>query len=166
MLKALDEQRMAPNPPSSSAEVRRLGTFGFVGILNTGIDFLIYNLLFGLVGLDVRIANIFSTTVAMIFSFFANKKVVFKRHEGYIVHQAIMFYLVTAFGLYILQTGTIHILKDIWLTPMQLLIGLVHSFRLQGLLDDTFVVNNGAKAIGTIFSLTWNYIAYKMIVFR
>lgn len=157
---------MVTNSTSGTAEVTRVGKFGLVGIFNTAIDFVIYNILFGTVGLDVRLSNIISTTTAMIFSFFANKEMVFKRKEGSLIRQAVTFYIVTAFGLYVLQTGTIHILTDVWTDPMKLAVSTVHAVGLGPVFSDTFIINNGAKACGTIFSLTWNYLAYKMIVFR
>lgn len=156
---------MTPKAQPASAEITRVGKFGFVGILNTGLDFVIYDLLFAVVGIDVRIANIISTTCAMVFSFFANKQMVFTPRGGSWIHQAIKFYLVTAFGLYVLQTGTIHILTDVWTGPVNLAVGVVHLLGLSDHLGDTFVINNAAKAFGTIVSLTWNYITYKKIVF-
>jgi putative flippase GtrA len=45
--------------------IKRLGKFGIVGIFNTLIDFVIYNLLSGVIGLNLIESNIISTTVAM-----------------------------------------------------------------------------------------------------
>jgi putative flippase GtrA len=155
------------NPsPQQVAEAKRVGKFGLVGIINTLIDFAIYNVLFGLYGLDVRLANIVSTTCAMAFSFTANKQLVFARKSGSILKQAITFYAVTAFGLYVLQTGTIHILAHIWTAPLELAVSMVHGLGLEPIFSDTFIINNGAKAVGTVLSLTWNYMMYKKVVFR
>lgn len=157
---------MTKKSSSQAARVKRVGKFGIVGIANTLIDFAIYNVLFGVVGLDVRVANIISTTIAMVFSFTANKRLVFKPQSGSVMKQAIIFYAVTAFGLYVLQTGTIHILKDVWLGPIDLLLLIVHSLGLSQYLPDTFVINNGAKAAGTVLSLAWNYVMYRKVVFK
>jgi putative flippase GtrA len=155
------------NPSAQQvAEVKRVGKFGLVGIINTLIDFVIYNVLFGILGLDVRIANIISTTCAMIFSFTANKQLVFGRGSGSLVKQAVVFYAVTAFGLYVLQTGTIHILTDIWTTPLHVAVSIIHGLGFGEVFSDTFIINNGAKAVGTVLSLTWNYMMYKKVVFR
>lgn len=143
-------------------DIIRAGKFGIVGVLNTLIDFLLYNILSSLLKLTLVQANIISTTVAMLFSFTANKKLVFKSH-GSVMKQSVLFLAVTAFGLYILQTGTIKFLTDIWFEPIALGLYLAHAIGLQG--HDQFLIKNGAKAAGTIVSLTWNYIMYKKVVF-
>lgn len=157
---------MTTTSSAGASEAKRVGKFGIVGLLNTALDFGIYNVLFGLFGVDIRIANLISTTCSMIFSFFANKQVVFQHSRGSFFKQAVLFYVVTAFGLYVLQTGTIHILIDVWKEPLQLVVRGVHAGGLHRYLSDKFVIDNGAKAIGTVFSLTWNYFAYKKVVFR
>ncbi|HEY2004683.1 MAG TPA: GtrA family protein, partial [Candidatus Saccharimonadia bacterium] len=69
-----------------------------IGAFNTLLDFAIYNVLSGEFAFSLVKANIISTTTAMIFSFFANKHVVFKKADGSAWRQAIVFWVVTAFG--------------------------------------------------------------------
>lgn len=135
-----------------------------VGAFNTLLDFAIYNVLSGEFGLSLIKSNIISTTSAMIFSFFANKHMVFKKTDGSTWRQAAAFWVVTAFGLYVLQTGTIWILTDIWTTPMNLALNAANMLGITG--HDQFLIKNGAKAIATIISLGWNYIMYKKVVFK
>jgi putative flippase GtrA len=144
--------------------IKHVSKFGAVGVLNTLLDFIIYNLLSSKVGLSLIQSNIISTTVAMMFSFYANKQHVFKKHDGHVGRQAAAFLIVTAFGLYILQTGAIHFLTSVWLWPMRLTLGAAHSIGIQE--HDQFIVKNGAKGIATIISLSWNYIMYKKVVFK
>jgi putative flippase GtrA len=144
--------------------IKRLGKFGIVGIFNTLIDFVIYNLLSGVIGLNLIESNIISTTVAMLVSFTANKKLVFKKHDGHLVKQAVGFYIVTAFGLYVLQTGTIHILTEVWLFPVNSFVAICHSMGING--HDEFLIKNAAKAAGTVLSLAWNFIMYKKVIFK
>jgi putative flippase GtrA len=156
---------VAEERPKKRHDIKRVGKFGLVGILNTLIDFVIFNLLSGPpVGLGLIQSNIISTTVAMMFSFITNKKLVFQKHDGSAVKQALMFYAVTAFGLYILQTGTIHILTEVWTWPTQLAVSFANAVGFSG--HDQFVAKNFAKAAGTVFSLSWNYIMYKKVVFK
>jgi putative flippase GtrA len=115
-------------------------------------------------GLSLVASNIISTTCAMAFSFVANKKLVFSKHDGSVMKQALVFYGVTAFGLYVLQTGTIHLLTQIWTYPMLVLVDWAHIFGFHG--HDPFLVKNGAKLIATGISLSWNYVMYKKVVFR
>lgn len=153
---------MQLKPVIGGHDIVRAGKFGLVGALNTLIDFLLYNLLSSLLKLTLVQSNIISTTIAMIFSFTANKKLVFQSH-GSIVRQSVLFFAITAFGLYILQTGTIKFLTDIWFGPLAVGLAIAHAIGLQG--HDQFLIKNGAKAAGTVVSLAWNYIMYKKVVF-
>lgn len=153
---------MSDNPPAT-AEITRVGKFGLVGILNTLIDFVGYNILSSVFGLSLVLSNIMSTSVAMMFSFTANKQVVFRKDKGSTPKQAIIFFAVTAFGLYVIQTGVIKLLTDIWLTPISLVLACTHALNIAN--HDQFIIKNSAKAIATVLSLTWNYIMYKKVVF-
>jgi putative flippase GtrA len=120
-------------------------------------------MLSGPIGLTLVQSNIISTSIAMGFSFLANKHVVFQQEHGSSAKQAVVFLAVTAFGLYVLQTGTIKLLTDVWLGPVTLGLAVSHGLGIIG--HDQFLAKNGAKAIATLVSLTWNYIMYKKVVF-
>ncbi len=162
MLKRQGEVNVAINKPAT-AEITRVSKFGAVGILNTLLDFILYNALSTLAGLSLVRSNIISTSIAMTFSFAANKQVVFQKNNGSVTKQAVLFFTITAIGLYIIQTGTIKILTDIWLAPMTLVLAAAHAMNIVG--HDQFIAKNGAKAIATVLSMTWNYIMYKKVVF-
>ena len=164
MLTSTTETSVARLRPTSWTEFRRVFLFGMVGAFNTLLDFAIYNVLSGEFGFTLIKANIVSTTAAMIFSFFANKHVVFKKTDGSTWQQAGMFWLVTAFGLYVLQTGAIWFLTSVWTYPMLVGLDIAHITGIHG--HDAFLIKNGAKAIATVLSLGWNYIMYKKVVFK
>ncbi len=126
----------------------RLLRFGLVGGVNTALDF---GLLFGFkaLGVPVELANIFSTGIAFIFSFFANKKYTFKATGTNIIREIILFIIVTLFGLWVIQTIIIFLLQP----P---LLALFHNGAIA-----LFV----AKLIATLASLTWNYLLYSRLVF-
>ncbi|HEX3082056.1 MAG TPA: GtrA family protein [Candidatus Saccharimonadia bacterium] len=149
-------------PRPDTTRIAQVGKFGVVGIINTLIDFVGYNIFSG-AGLSLVQANLLSTSIAMGFSFAANKKVVFQKHHGSVARQAALFIVITAFGLYILQTGTIKLLTDVWLAPLAFVLGVAHAFGISG--HDQFIIKNGAKALGSVISLTWNYVMYKKVVF-
>ena len=125
------------------------GRFAVVGVANTLLDF---GVLFTLTSLGVNklVANVISTTIAFIFSFFANKKFTFKSTSKNLVREMILFVIVTLFGLWGLQTGVI------WATT-PLLTSVIGSESL-GLL--------GAKLVATAVSMVWNYLLYSKLVFR
>lgn len=155
------------NSSPVSGEVKRVGRFGLIGMLNTLLDFGIYNLLANsATGLVLVRANIISSSIAMVFSFFANKRYVFKRSSGNLPIQAITFFALTAFGLYILQNGVIYFLTEIWTWPLQVGYALVNLIGLGELLSQDFITKNGAKLAATAVSLVWNYVTYKKFVFK
>ncbi len=156
---------MAQSSPRNSVEIRRVGKFGIVGIINTLLDFGIFNALTKFAHFGLIQANIISTTCAMLFSFFANKNLVFKQDGGSVAKQAVSFFVVTAFGLYVIQNGIIWLLTDVWVGPVHLVVQTVRSLGIH-VFSDGFYINNSAKAVATVASLTWNYIMYKRVVFK
>jgi putative flippase GtrA len=145
--------------------VAQAGKFGLVGLSSTIIDFALLNFFHSALGLGLIQANLISTTVAMVFSFGLNRKYVFGAHEGSLWRQGFMFVLVTAFGLYVIQNLVIHFLTVTWLGPVHLAISLVGAIGLGRILSDNIIITNTTKLIATVFSLTWNYIFYKKVVF-
>lgn len=123
--------------------------FGLIGVINTALDF---GLLFILksIGLMATTANIFSTSIAFVFSFFANKKYTFRSSGTNIVREMILFVAVTLFGLWVLQTGVI------WLV-------LPHLSKLLRSSEMGLLVT---KLIATAVSMAWNYILYDKLVFK
>ena len=123
--------------------------FIIVGGANTAIDFVI---LFGLtfLGVDKIVANFFSTSVALIFSFFANKSFTFKNKSENAKKQFALFLVVTLFGLWVIQPLVI------WGST-----SLMESFITNDALN-LFI----AKLIATVTSLIWNYVFYSRLVFK
>lgn len=123
--------------------------FALIGGLNTLLDFALL-FLFTHLGLPVIIANLFSTSVAFIFSFFANRSFTFKATGGNAKRQFILFLVVTLFGLWVLQ--------PIVITLTGLALGPT------GLSSDLTLLIG--KLLATAVSLTWNYIFYSRLVFK
>lgn len=152
---------------TNTGEIKRVGKFGAVGIINTLIDLTFYNILSSsIIGLSLIGANLISTTIAMVFSFFANQRLVFNANQRGLLRQALIFFPVTAFGLYVLQSGVIKLFTEVWLAPLELAVLIVHFVGLSALFSDDFIIKNGAKAAATLVSLTWNYLMYKKVVFK
>lgn len=123
--------------------------FALVGGINTVIDF---GILFSLVylGLDKIPSNFISTSVAFVFSFFANKTFTFKSKTGNAKREFSLFILVTLFGLWVLQPVVITAVSFI-LTPLDVKEGAA-----------LFI----GKIIATGVSLVWNYVMYSRFVFK
>jgi putative flippase GtrA len=114
-------------------------------------------------GLSLIAANLLSTTLAMIFSYFANRHVVFRSTHGSVWRQAALFWAITACSLYVLQTGIIWVFSHPFNGFALQVARLVHSV-LPGF-STAFIVANGIKVIATLASLVWNYTLYKKFVF-
>ena len=126
--------------------------FAAIGGLNTILDFVI---LFGLtyLGISSLIANVFSTGITFINSFSLNKKITFKsvsKNKKELVREMTLFIIVTLFGLWIIQ-GVI-----IFLT-LPFFESILKNQKISLLIS---------KLIATTFSLIWNFILYKKVVFN
>lgn len=125
--------------------------FATIGAFNTALDFAI---LFSLkaLGINVAFSNIVSTGVTFIFSFILNKKITFNstnktKQEN--IKEFLSFTIITLFGLWVIQTLVIYIITSIL---SNILISNITLFI--------------AKIIATIFSLIWNFVLYKKVVFK
>lgn len=122
--------------------------YAVVGFGNTAIDFGLLFLLKSL-GIPIELANICSTGVAFVFSFFANKKYTFKTTDTNVAREISLFIIVTLFGLWVLQTIVINL-------TMPMATHIVHNQNIALLIT---------KLVATIVSLVWNYILYSKVVF-
>ena len=125
--------------------------FGLIGGLNTLLEFGLLFVFSSIFNIPRGFSNIMSTSVAFIFSFFANKKYTFKSSEsdGNIVKQMVLFTIITLFGLWVIQGLIIH-----FLTPALISTDLSEPLSLLA-----------SKLIATIASLIWNYLLYSRVVF-
>lgn len=142
------------------------GKFGVVGVINTVIDFSIFNALTAGGRVADVAANICSTTVAMIFSFVANRDAVFHGGSGNPFAQAVVFFAVTAIGVWVLQTGVLYLVADRWTWPRRWLTRVLHLHHRGRNLPLDLIVRNTGKISGTVVSLIWNFLLYKYVVFR
>jgi putative flippase GtrA len=125
--------------------------FGLIGGLNTLLDFGLLFVFSSLLGVPKLFANILSTSVAFVFSFFANKKYTFKSSsKENIVREMALFTVVTLFGLWVIQGLIIH-----FLTPVIINLGTTEELALLA-----------SKLIATVASLIWNYLLYSRVVFK
>ena len=124
--------------------------FGLVGAANTALDFGLLLVLANFFAVPHVIANIISSSIAFVSSFFANKKYTFKTTGQSVVREMILFTVITLFGLWVIQSAIITLLTP----PIQ-------SIVTNGTI--TLII---AKLVATLASLTWNYILYSRIVFK
>ena len=124
--------------------------FGIIGGINTLLDIGLLFFFSSFLGIPRGIANIGSTSVTFVISFFANKKYTFKStRRDTLVREMVLFTVVTLFGLWVIQGVIIH-----FLTPSIIALGIKEEIALLG-----------AKLIATVASLVWNYLLYSRVVF-
>lgn len=121
--------------------------FILVGGLNTLVDFTLYTTL-RLFGVDLFIANFISTSCGMTLSYTLNRNFTFKTSSNKKKREIVLFLVVTAFGLWVIQPITIAIFQPI--------IGNIDSKLFATLIP---------KILATILSLIWNYFMYSRLVF-
>lgn len=117
--------------------------FGIVGVANTLVDALGYALLVS-VGVPLFAANFASTTAGMLLSFTLNRNFTFRAKDGDVRRQALLFFGVTAFGLWVVQALVI--------------LGVTKAFPGVHVLIPKFA--------GIAVGLVWNYLLYHKVVFR
>lgn len=119
-----------------------------VGVSSTAIDFVILFVLQHL-GLPIIAANIISTSVAFCFSFYANKRFTFKTSGTNVKREMLLFVIVTLTGMWVLQNIVIALSMPLF---------------------SRFASHEGAllfaKLFATVFSMIWNYILYRNVVFK
>lgn len=129
----------------------QIAKFALVGFLNTAIDFGILNFLSGIFsvtrGAGIIPINAVSVSLAIINSFYWNKDWVFASPKK---ANFITFVIITVIGLSI-NTAIVYILT---------------TFFRPIIVDSPALWANVAKALATIVSMVWNFLGYKLIVFR
>lgn len=129
----------------------QVAKFALVGVLNTAIDFGILNFLSAIFlvtkGLGIVPINATSVAMAVVNSFYWNKEWVFatKREASFVTFAAI-----TIIGLSI-NTGIVYILTT-FVSPI--------------LVSQEALWANLAKVLATIVSMVWNFLGYRLIVFK
>jgi putative flippase GtrA len=124
--------------------------FLIVGGTNTAIDFIILFSLVNLLNIPVFFSNIISTTVALCFSFYANKTFTFKDKDTNVKAKAASFVAITIFGLWILQPIIIVIVKSVF----------------GHIITDNNLTLIAGKILATCVTLVWNYLMYRRFVFK
>lgn len=145
------------------SEIAQVIRFGLVGILNTVVDFLAYNLiLFFIIGFPPVIASIISGTLAMINSFIFNKNFTF-RAKKLSPFKLVLFFVLTIIGLYVIRPLIVYFFTGIWLWPSQLIYHVSASLHLS--LTQDFISHNVALVAAIAIVLVYNYLTYKYFVF-
>ncbi len=166
--------KTSAKPETATALVKQGAKFGLVGISNTVIDYTLYLLITKLlnVPLDkVFIVKFFSGSVAMINSFYWNRRWVFASRAG-LGRSGVRFLVATLVSIWVIQPTLVYVFSGtgggvafsgFWFDLARSL-GVVHL--VPGILTRTFVIKTIAFGMGVIGSAIWNFTLYKLWAFR
>jgi putative flippase GtrA len=170
---AMPAAKKPKSAPSSNLAAQG-AKFGLVGISNTIIDYAIYITASKLlnVPLDrVFLVKFFSGTVAMINSFYWNRRWTFRSHAR-IGQSGARFLVATLVSIYAIQPGMVFVFSattsgqafgSFWFLFAQRIgiVGLVpHIFT------TAFFIKTVAFGMGVIASAIWNFTLYKLWAFK
>lgn len=147
-----------------ASEIKRVGKFGLVGVINTLIDFIVYNTELKYLAIGKELAKAISATLAMIFSFFANKSAVFQDKQKAVGLQAVKFFAITAVNIYIIQLAVIYVVKKSFLIPLA--DSTAKLLHLAAIFTPDFMSKNVPFFSAILIGLVWNYLMYKKVVFK
>ncbi len=179
-ISSMKDSKHPTKPVKKKSEIAQVGRFGLVGILNTLVDFVVLNVLavtllpktlvvfsvslfgntYNITGLIL--AGIISGTAAMINSFVFNKNFTFKA-KNLTTRKLVLFFVITAAGLYLIRPVILYIFSDLWLWPSQLAYNISSWLRLPFSRDFTDVNLALVGAIAVV--LVYNYLMYKYFIF-
>ena len=132
--------------------------FSIIGVFNTLLDVALY-----VAVLDgahsILIANIVSTSTALVGSYLLNSRLTFKS-RNWTIGSFIGFIVVTLFGLWVLQTALIYGFNEI--------LGQVvsdHTWRMLGNFEHV-TRSVAPKLLATAFTFVWNFAWYNKVIFK
>lgn len=137
--------------------LKQILIFGIIGVINTSIDIGVFIFLKSIFNIDnqsnwIILINLIAIIIAIIFSYFANKKFTFQHKKNSDVKEIGSFLVVNLFG-FIVNTG---ILKTvIYMLPFI-------APNIESLIDPALI----GKILGTAGSMVVSFIGYKFFVFH
>lgn len=145
---------------------KRFVSFGAVGIVNTGLNILVFNLLL-LVGISVGWSNFFSLCISIVIAYVLSSYFVFgdRTNDEAKRTRFIKFILVNIFTLFVIHQVLLLFFVYIFPFPGDLAYQVV-GYYLKDFASAAFIVINTAKVLAVGGSMVTNYILYDKFVFK
>jgi putative flippase GtrA len=141
--------------------------FAVVGIINTLIDLIFFNVFRRTLKVKAIVASYLSSTIAMINSYVLNKYWTFSgggnSSQG---EEAVKFLFSTIIGVYGIHNGIVWLLSEKILWPGNFIYAITSRIPVIKKLSSQFIHDNFAKGCGILGSLIWNFLLYKFWVFK
>lgn len=153
---------------------RQARRFGAVGVINTLLDYLLFQALAALLLLPLSalwVAKTLSGAVSTANSFYLNRRWVFgAAHTRDQTGQMIRFLVATCIGVFVVQTGLMQYFSAAWpglgRTAFEIARALDLVALAPGLLTERLFITTTAFGLATLASMTWNFTTYRLWVFR
>jgi putative flippase GtrA len=143
----------------------QLSKFIVVGVLNTLVDIIFFNIFRRFKRFSPVVASYMSSTIAMIQSYFLNRYFTFSGFGTGTGFEAIKFFVATFISIYIIHNGIVWIFTTKLLGPGKLIAKIAKKLPLINKFSDSFIRDNSAKLFAIFTSLVWNFLFYKFWVF-
>jgi len=143
----------------------QVSKFVIVGIINTLVDLIFFNIFRRNKKISATIASYISSSIAMINSYILNRFWTFGDSSSGSGFEFFKFFFSTIIGIYVIHNGIVWLLTNKILWPSRLVLRLVRIFKPLKFLSDGFITDNFAKFCAIFFSLVWNFLLYKFWVF-
>lgn len=136
-----------------------------IGSIATVIDFSLLNLIALAFGLNAVAANAISMTIATVFSYMLNRKVVFKEGESSKRKTIVPYILVTAVGLYGIQSLMIGLVVQYGVAAGVAAADLSTAWFGASPSADAWLLNIAKLIAGAVAGI-WNFVLYRRLVFK
>lgn len=144
---------------TTRARNKELGLFTVAGAVVTGTDYGVLNVLTGLFGWPLVLANIVSATLASALGYVLNRKVVFegRMHSEQVT---IALYIATVLvSILVIQSSILYVLDN------GVMLNFVKSLGVSGESAE-LIATNASKLVAGLAVLIWNFMTQRRYVFK
>lgn len=131
------------------------------GFFNTGLDFLLLNVMVFLFGAYPLVANTISVTIGITISYMLNHLFVFRSEGRLSIKKYLTFFAVTGFSSLVIQNSIIFGFEMAGNAQIGHTIPLVAT-----IMDNDGIRLNLAKVTAVGVGMIWNFTLYKFVVFK
>jgi len=135
--------------------------FVMTGFFNTGLDFVLLNIMVFLLGAYPLVANTITVLIGITISYVLNHRFVFRNKSKLSIRKYAAFLAVTGFSSLIIQNSIIYCFELAGSS------GFLFSIPpVEFILGNDALRLNIAKACAVLVGMVWNFTLYKFVIFR
>ena len=86
-------------------DLKKFTKFGITGLINTGVDWAVFAVLYEIIGIEARFAQVIAHAVAIVNSYIINKNWTFKNNKSYKKSEMLKFLIVQGTSLLVGYAG-------------------------------------------------------------